>query len=225
MSKINSAVAMATTAPFDLYNDDGGNSHEIFKQRCRITNNLQREMQSIVNGSQLGKDSGELEIREIVGNISHANVYLFTRSSFETHTPYQKVGFKIESLQDRSIEIQKKKDCVPRQWKEGGDLIEAFVVFKVLLLTQTKNQEIAMIKAETAHASGIRDSVFDAVNEGFHFGYDTGFQAGQTRYKDYHELKSNKWIYSFVDKSCDNAIYVSAECLLANPNLKRRKLG
>lgn len=228
MSKINSSIAMATTTHFELFNDDGSKAHEIFKQRCQITNNLHRDMQSIVNesirfGLEFGKDSGQMEIREIVGNRTQANLHFFSHGSFEALSSYQKVGFKIELEQDRSIAIKKKTEGVQQLWKEVGGLIEAFVLFQVRILTDTTNSEISMVDAETAHTSGIEDSVLDALNEGFHLGYYAGFQVGQTRYKARHELNHNKWIYSFVKKSCDDAIYVSTESLLSQPNLKRPK--
>lgn len=228
MTEIKNAIAMATTTHFELFNDDGSKAHEIFKQRCDVTNKLHRDIQSIVNeslrfGFEFGKDSGQLEIREIVGTRTQASLHIFSHGSFEADSPYQKVGFKIESKQERSTAIKKKTENVQRLWKEVGDLIEAFVLFQVRILTQTNNQESSMIDAEEAHTSDIEDSVFEAVNDGFHLGFYSGFQAGQTRYKARHELNHNQWIYSFVKRSSDDAIYVSTECLLAQPNLKRQK--
>lgn len=217
LSTINQLVSMITTLHYYHYQDDGSRKHALFRDRCHFTRKLFGDLQSIANesvrlGSYSGADDGKSVIGEIVGHQRQASVYRFYTGASKQNgndkdvnsKSNRKYFFKVESQEERSFGAEKLLAGLKGLWKEVGGAIEAWVLFQVRSLLNTPNEE-----TEEDMYTDLKDALLKAIHSGFKLGEFTGFQIGQEKYKDIHEMSFNKWTYSFVDDCCDQGIHLS----------------
>ncbi|CAJ1957436.1 unnamed protein product [Cylindrotheca closterium] len=117
---------------------------------------------------------------------------------------------KVETPNDRSVEVKKMEAEVKRLWKEVGDLIEEYVLISVELLTKCQDPE-AYNKAtieKDSHEEFLMESVSEALVACIRMGQYAGYQNGQQKAKNSQGLADNKWIYSFVQEGSDKWMQV-----------------